>query len=327
MGQRIFLRSCRLVLAFSCAAVLFACNVTPAPRESQVQINVDAPRSQERSTSRLQFVEVPLASPAQAYLAGRFSTVRLSRFMLEEHQLYKTDLTNDILFRTDSASSHNVSEEDIQAVAEIFKAGGTGNYLYVVGHTDSRGDEGYNFRLSLRRAMSVADKLVNYGVQIDRIKLVPAGEFQPIAQNAPGGFAANRRVEILSADSRALISAFMAERDCMSIDRACQQVDLTVLSVERDHFGEIVMNPAQFDSIAISSPLSNDLVKLARDLDELDVMTVDKRYARADPTVRGSFANTEVRDTFSMNVIIRTRLSFERVIRDALRFDEEYIID
>lgn len=67
----------------------------------------------------------------------------------------------------------------------------------VNGHTDSVGDDNSNFRLSERRALSVANYLGSQGVDTRRFSVLGFGETQPIASNATeAGRAQNRRVEI-----------------------------------------------------------------------------------------------------------------------------------
>ena len=67
----------------------------------------------------------------------------------------------------------------------------------VDGHTDSTGDDSYNFGLSQRRALAVADYLNGQGVDGRRFSVVGFGESRPIASNdTANGRAANRRVEI-----------------------------------------------------------------------------------------------------------------------------------
>lgn len=70
-------------------------------------------------------------------------------------------------------------------------------YVDVVGHTDSRGSEDYNQRLSERRAASVAAYLESQKVLPQRLVVIGRGESEPIASNdTPEGRALNRRVEI-----------------------------------------------------------------------------------------------------------------------------------
>lgn len=76
--------------------------------------------------------------------------------------------------------------------------------LRIVGHTDSHGDEAYNYRLSRARAASVSRGFMRYGVPYHRLQIVGYGETRPIAPNIlpdgrdnPAGRQANRRVEII----------------------------------------------------------------------------------------------------------------------------------
>jgi OOP family OmpA-OmpF porin len=69
--------------------------------------------------------------------------------------------------------------------------------ISVTGHTDAKGAEAYNFKLGLRRAEAVRDKLVEYGVDPKRLRVESFGETSPIADNkTEEGRAKNRRVEI-----------------------------------------------------------------------------------------------------------------------------------
>lgn len=65
--------------------------------------------------------------------------------------------------------------------------------IRVAGHTDSRGSEAYNLRLSQRRAESVKNALTQRGVDPRRIETVGYGESMPISSSD----AVNRRVEIV----------------------------------------------------------------------------------------------------------------------------------
>nr|MBC8344068.1 OmpA family protein [Bacteroidota bacterium] len=69
-------------------------------------------------------------------------------------------------------------------------------------HTDSKGTESYNERLSQRRAQSVVDYLIKNGIEKERLQAKGYGENQPIAQNTnpdgsdnPMGRQKNRRTE------------------------------------------------------------------------------------------------------------------------------------
>jgi len=67
----------------------------------------------------------------------------------------------------------------------------------VVGYTDSTGSPQYNQTLSVNRAQSVADTLLQRGINPQRLSAQGMGQNNPIADNnTDAGRAANRRVEI-----------------------------------------------------------------------------------------------------------------------------------
>ncbi len=67
----------------------------------------------------------------------------------------------------------------------------------VEGHTDSKGTDEYNLKLSLRRAAAVKAFLVKEGVADSRLTTRGLGESQPVASNdTDDGRAQNRRVEL-----------------------------------------------------------------------------------------------------------------------------------
>lgn len=72
----------------------------------------------------------------------------------------------------------------------------------VQGHTDSRGTEEYNMKLSERRANAVYRYLVAGGIAPARMEVVGMGESNPVADNSTdSGRAQNRRVELVILNS------------------------------------------------------------------------------------------------------------------------------
>jgi outer membrane protein OmpA-like peptidoglycan-associated protein len=67
----------------------------------------------------------------------------------------------------------------------------------VEGHTDARGSDAYNQRLSERRAQSVADYMASGGIAKSRLSTRGYGESKPVGDNKSAeGMQRNRRVEI-----------------------------------------------------------------------------------------------------------------------------------
>ena len=89
------------------------------------------------------------------------------------------------------------AEADVGTLADgLYRDGRT--ELVVVGHSDASGSTEFNFELSHRRAVAVAQTFVRFGVSPDRITVAGRGETQPIADNeTEEGRARNRRIEIL----------------------------------------------------------------------------------------------------------------------------------
>jgi OmpA-OmpF porin, OOP family len=69
--------------------------------------------------------------------------------------------------------------------------------IIAVGHTDSRGSDSYNQKLSVRRSEAVKAYLVSKGIEKNRVYTEGKGEKQPVADNkTKEGMSKNRRVEI-----------------------------------------------------------------------------------------------------------------------------------
>ena len=91
-----------------------------------------------------------------------------------------------------------VKEQYIPILRNVIDYMVENNYdVTIVGHTDSKGSELYNEKLSMRRATSVKEKLLELGLSPDRIVGLEArGELEPVASNeTEEGRSQNRRIE------------------------------------------------------------------------------------------------------------------------------------
>lgn len=107
-------------------------------------------------------------------------------------------LDTDILFGFDSAVLSDEAEEKIK---DLVKDLPTDSEITVGGHTDSKGEDDYNKKLSEDRAKAVAKVLTSENSDLD-VTAKGFGESEPVAENEkggeddPDGRAKNRRVEI-----------------------------------------------------------------------------------------------------------------------------------
>jgi len=101
----------------------------------------------------------------------------------------------EILFDFDKAEVKPEYFQEIKRVAEFMQRYPSTS-TEIQGHTDSKGKDGYNLKLSQRRVNAVLDVLVNeFGVSSSRLTAVGYGESQPIADNGTReGRQLNRRV-------------------------------------------------------------------------------------------------------------------------------------
>src|SRR5690554_2098309 len=108
----------------------------------------------------------------------------------------KVTFDSGILFGFDSADLTAQAKENINNLANTLTKYEDTNIL-IEGHTDSRGDEQYNQKLSERRARAVSKALSDLGIRNIRMKEIGYGENQPVADNeSDDGRRQNRRVEV-----------------------------------------------------------------------------------------------------------------------------------
>lgn len=106
-----------------------------------------------------------------------------------------------INFANDSDAIDAAGMTKIQEFADFMKATPVLN-VEIQGHTDSKGSDAYNQKLSEKRAKAVAAALVKQGVESGRITAKGYGETKPVASNdTVEGRAENRRIEAVAVDA------------------------------------------------------------------------------------------------------------------------------
>lgn len=115
-------------------------------------------------------------------------------------------LPGDVTFDFNKATIRPAARPTLDKLAELIKAQ-TPSSVAIEGHSDSKGNDGYNQRLSEQRATAVRDYLISVRM-VDGTKLTTKGfgELKPVAPNATpeggddeAGRQRNRRVEVVLA--------------------------------------------------------------------------------------------------------------------------------
>jgi len=104
-----------------------------------------------------------------------------------------------ILFDFDSAVIKPSSYPLLRELAKALQGGLADAQIIIAGHTDDKGKEAYNLKLSEQRAQSVKAFLVSaYDMDDTRLTIKAYGESQPIETNeTKAGQMKNRRVEFI----------------------------------------------------------------------------------------------------------------------------------
>jgi hypothetical protein len=102
-----------------------------------------------------------------------------------------------VFFDWDRADLSAQALNTVQQAASAFKTRGSAQ-ITATGHTDTSGSEAYNMALSLRRANTVKNALMQEGVPAQAISVVGRGEANPLVATGDGvREPQNRRVEIV----------------------------------------------------------------------------------------------------------------------------------
>ena len=102
-------------------------------------------------------------------------------------------MAEEIYFDFDKASLTEKARALLAEAADIMQKEPT-LYVEVQGHTDERGSAAYNMALGGKRAQSVVQYLIDYGVSSDRLKSISFGEEAPKAEGVTEeAYALNRR--------------------------------------------------------------------------------------------------------------------------------------
>lgn len=168
------------------------CGPKPKPKVEPT-INLDSLRAAEEAKRRADSIAAAEARRKADEEARRKADEERLKAERERESRDKTSL-KVIYFDYDKANIRNDMSSDVSFNAGLFKS-----YKWTVtleGHADERGTNEYNLALGERRAKSVKDYLVNYGIETNRISVMSYGEERPAVKGTgESTWSKNRRVE------------------------------------------------------------------------------------------------------------------------------------
>ena len=113
----------------------------------------------------------------------------------------------DVMFDTGEADLKPAANRTLLKLVQFLQLNPK-RIVRIEGYTDSTGDAQTNLQLSRDRAQSVADILVDLGIEDARIQVEGYGDQFPVEANASErGRAQNRRVEIVFSDDKGVLGA------------------------------------------------------------------------------------------------------------------------
>ena len=121
----------------------------------------------------------------------------IDQYLQPQRAQQVVNLSGDALFDVGSSAIKPSTEASLENLIQRVQQQGAPVAISIVGHTDSTGSASLNRELSLQRAVSVREFLIQRGVERSIISVAGAGADRPIASNnTVEGRAENRRVEL-----------------------------------------------------------------------------------------------------------------------------------
>lgn len=135
--------------------------------------------------------------PPRTGLSPVQEAVLQAQGFVEDDEDWLFDISSRLLFPSDGSEIDPAQAETLGRVATAL-CGVEIRSARVEGHADSTGTADYNRQLSERRALAVANALVEGGMARGLLRAEGLGDTRPIESNATvGGRAENRRVVII----------------------------------------------------------------------------------------------------------------------------------
>ncbi|MGC1515189.1 MAG: OmpA family protein, partial [Maribacter sp.] len=127
------------------------------------------------------------------------SNIKIDTSGLAEIATFQTDslqIFKNVLFHFNEATLRDSDQKELQKMVLFLKENSSVS-IKIIGHTDAIGSPGFNEKLSLSRAKTVANHFLEHGISKHRIQFESVGSSQPLATNkTEAGRMLNRRVEL-----------------------------------------------------------------------------------------------------------------------------------
>jgi outer membrane protein OmpA-like peptidoglycan-associated protein len=129
------------------------------------------------------------------------STIPIKNISMIETDLNKLKLGNSVILKNVNFEFNSyVLQPDADTILKTLLTYLNDNPkigILISGHTDDQGSENYNLELSINRAKSVYNWLINNGIESDRLKFTGFGKSCPLFKDTDEkSRTLNRRVEV-----------------------------------------------------------------------------------------------------------------------------------
>jgi peptidoglycan-associated lipoprotein len=105
-----------------------------------------------------------------------------------------TGVKDRVFFATNKSTLTTASRDTLRAQAAWMRGKGKDLSFTIEGHADERGTREYNLALGERRANSVKDYLMTYGISGNRLSVISYGKERPVNSGSnPLAWSQNRR--------------------------------------------------------------------------------------------------------------------------------------
>jgi len=179
----------KILITLTSCALLLAVGCSKKPKQELTETNTTKPVAAEGAKAAMSHDD----SLKNAKLSADQESSRLEKQRSSLEEMMNRLMASEIYFDFDKAILTDKAKELLGQCGDILQKESKLTVI-VEGNTDERGTEAYNMALGGRRAQSVVQYLINYGVAATRMKSLSNGDEKPQAQgHDETAWAQNRR--------------------------------------------------------------------------------------------------------------------------------------